>query len=320
MVDFSEQNNSFEKQMNEFLDGVSDDNEKESATGKDDIDVNQFLSDENQVADTSPQSGAGVTSAPQQTQRPNDYMTQEQIAYEIRLAEERGKVAGINSAMATIGKPASDQPQQAQQGFYKPEEIEFTPEERSFDEQALSFAEKVARRELNRVLETVVSPLQRVVQEQAQQLASYNEGVARTNAKVLYSQVQAIVPDLPNVVESPEWKQYLNQQNPFDSSITMADTFRSHLMAGRTSDLVNIINQFKSQRPSGRVQEQVSPGRSSVSTPPTSPATNGKPLFSKAKYDEALAAWQAGNITYAAFSKISDLYQEAALEGRVVDR
>lgn len=173
MVDFSEQNNSFEKQMNEFLDSVSDDKDE---TSKDDIDINQFLSDENANANNSYKSDGNKEAPTQSSQRPNEYMTQEQIAYEIRLAEERGKVAGINSAMATIGKPASDQPQQTQQGFYKPEEIEFTPEERSFDEQALSFAEKVARRELNRVLETVVSPLQRVVQEQAQQLASYGGG------------------------------------------------------------------------------------------------------------------------------------------------
>lgn len=326
MPNFSEEVSDFDRQMTAFLDnagnnGDGDEKNVDSNVKPGDIDPREFFSEEESagVTESTDNPVPVQPSASQNTTVPSQ-ITREMLEYEIRLAEERGRAAGISTAMTSLTNQNKEPEPDPNAGFYKPEEIEFSEEEQKLDPIALSFAAKVARREVDRVLSTVVKPLQTAVSEQAQQLANYSDGVARTNSRVLYSQVQTIIPDLPQVVESPEWKSYLNQPNPFDSSITLGNTFLQHLYAGRTNDIVNIIKQFKSQQPSAKQQGQVSPGRSSVGTPPVTPTTRGKPLFSKAKYDAAFEAWQSGRMTYSEFSKVSDLYQEAALEGRVVDK
>ena len=177
------------------------------------------------------------TSTQQSTQQPQPaaptMYTPEQLEYERRLAEERGRNAAYNDIYGRGVAPQQQQvqPQQPQQqSYFSAEELEFTEDElKNFSQDTTVYAAKIANRAVNRILNEVVAPLQQEVLAQREQLANYGAGVATTNAKVLYSQVQAVVPDLPQIVESPEWKAYMNSPNPLDSTSRVGDTFLSHL-------------------------------------------------------------------------------------------
>lgn len=248
--------------------------------------------------------------------------TPEQLEYERRLAEERGRSAAYNEIVRT-GVTVPQQPDrepQKQSGYFSPDEVEFTQDElETFSPETQKFAQKIANRALQRVLEQVVSPLQQQVEYQRQQIENYGQGVAKTNSQVLYSQVQQQIPELPQIVASQEWRNFMEQPSPVDSSIPLKNVFLSHLHNGRQHDILNIIKMFKQQNPSSQTQMQMqaAPGQSSVGNPPTTIPSRKPKMFDYSKYTDALARWQAGKITYAEFSQIEQMYDKAMMEGRI---
>lgn len=268
-----------------------------------------------------PQQAASTQQQPQQPPAAQMY-TPEQLEYERRLAEERGRSAAYNEIVRTGAQPAPQQvPQhQQQQGYFAPDEIEFTKEELdTFSPETQAFANKIANRALQRVLDNVVAPLQQEVMYQRQQLENYGQGVAKTNSQVLYSQVQQQIPDLPQIVASQEWRNFMEQPSPIDSTVTLKNVFLNHLHNGRQADILNIIRMFKQQNPSSQTQMQMqaAPGQSSVGNPPTTIPSRKPKMFDYSKYTDALARWQAGKITYAEFSQIEQMYDKAMMEGRI---
>lgn len=332
MPSYEQTNAAADAEMEAFLAGMNQPASTEQQTpavpATPDVKEEDYYDDEDDVG----QEGTGAAPAAQtqtytqqttqssQPPAPTMY-TPEQLEYERRLAEERGRNAAYNDIYGRGIAPQQQQvqpPQPQQQSYFSADELEFTEDElKNFSQDTTAYAAKIANRAVNRILNDVVAPLQQEVLAQREQLANYGAGVATTNAKVLYSQVQAVVPDLPQIVESPEWKAYMNSPNPLDSTSRVGDTFLSHLHRGNTKDILNIIQMFKKNNPGNAVQAQLSPGQSSVGQPPTTIPKREPKKLSYSKYLEALEKWQAGKMTYDEYAKVEKMFDNALMEGRV---
>ena len=332
MPSYEQTNAAADAEMEAFLAGMNQPASTEQQTpavpATPDVKEEDYYDDEDDVdqAGTSAAPAAQTQTHTQQTtlssQPPAPTMyTPEQLEYERRLAEERGRNAAYNDIYGRCIAPQQQQvpPQQhQQQSYFSADELEFTEDElKNFSQDTTAYAAKIANRAVNRILNDVVAPLQQEVLAQREQLANYGAGVATTNAKVLYSQVQAVVPDLPQIVESPEWKAYMNSPNPLDSTSRVGDTFLSHLHRGNTKDILNIIQMFKKNNPGNAVQAQLSPGQSSVGQPPTTIPKREPKQLSYSKYLAALEKWQAGKMTYEEYAKVEKMFDNALMEGRV---
>lgn len=333
MPSYDQVNAQADKEMADFLAGMSNpqtQQEQHEPPSQPAVKEEDFYADdENEFGDGStPETKPDTPSQPNQTpaqstpqqQAPSMY-TLEQLEYERRLAEERGRSAAYNELVrsgAQIQPPQYQQPQQ--QGYFSADDLEFTPEElETFSPETQKFANKIANRALQRVLDQVVAPLQQEVLIQRQQLENYGQGVAKTNSQVLYSQVQQQVPDLPQIVASQEWRNFMEQPSPVDSSVPIKTVFLGHLHNGRQHDILNIIKMFKQQNPGSQTQMQMqaAPGQSSVGNPPTTIPSRKPKMFDYSKYQEAMQRWQAGKITYTEFSEIEKLFDKAMMEGRI---
>lgn len=331
MPSYDQVNAQADKEMADFLAGMSNpqsQQEQQEPPSQSTVKEEDFYADDDdelggntqvEQPETPPQP-SNTQAQPTPQQAPSMY-TLEQLEYERRLAEERGRSAAYNELVrsgAQVPQPQQQQPQP--QGYFTADDLEFTPEElETFSPETQKFANKIANRALQRVLEQVVAPLQQEVLMQRQQLENYGQGVAKTNSQVLYSQVQQQVPDLPQIVASQEWRNFMEQPSPVDSSVPIKTVFLGHLHNGRQHDILNIIKMFKQQNPGSQTQMQMqaAPGQSSVGNPPTTIPSRKPKMFDYSKYQEAMQRWQAGKITYTEFSEIEKLFDKAMMEGRI---
>lgn len=286
------------------------------------IDEADFVADD-ETDDVAGQQGQqlGNTTPPSEPQQsatqPQTTFTMEQLEYERRLAEERGRNAAYYDLVVAGNKPNTTQETEAKP-YFQPEELEITPEERAqFSEETAAFAQKIANRAVDKILRDVVAPLQQEVLSQREQLAGYGSGMANTKARMLYSSVQSHVPDLPTIVASQEWKQFMEQPTPIDSNIKMGQVFLNHLHQGNEKDILAFIKMFKTQYPANQMQQQMAPGQASMGTPPTLTPDRKPKQYSYRKYQQALQRYNAGQMSYAEYKKIEELYDQAAAEGRI---
>lgn len=327
MADYEQANAKADAEMEAFLNGMNDQQQAGQQTppaqpAVPEVNEDDYTDDDDETGGAPAQPSQPAYTAPQsQQQQPQapTMFTPEQMEYERRLAEERGRNAAYNDLIGRGAVPQDQQHQQPQQQtYYTAEDLEFTPEEqKTYSEDTARFAAKIANRAVNRVLHDIVAPLQQEVMAQRQQIQNYGQGVATTNAKMLYSQVQAVVPDLPQIVESPEWQAYMNSPNPIDSTSRIRDTFIGHLHRGNTQDILNIIGMFKKNHQGNTVQTQMSPGQSSVGQPPTTIPNRKPKMLSYSKYLEAQQKWQAGKMTYDEYAKVEAMFDQASMEGRI---
>ena len=106
---------------------------------------------------SSPQAGV------QQPQAPASMMyTPEQLEYERRLAEERGRAAAYNELIRGQGQPQQPQQPPGPAPYFSDDELNFTQEEEStFSPETRVFAGKIANRAVDRILREVVAPAAR---------------------------------------------------------------------------------------------------------------------------------------------------------------
>lgn len=310
-----------DKELNDFLNGSGQPTQDGQPTT-----VTPDISEDDFVDETSQPVTQEVANPPThvQTAQSTTVVTAEQLEYERKLAEERGRAAAmaelISRGVTSPTNPVvSDQPQQQQpKPFFDESDITLTPDEQAtYTPEAVQFASKIANRAVDRLLREVVSPLQNEVAAQRELIANHGAGVAKTNAQVLYSQVQTAVPDLPQIVNSQEWRDFLQEQTPLDSNIRIGDVFLGHLHRGQTNDILNIINMFKQKVQASPMQAAMAPGQSSVSNPPTTLHSSKPKMLSYAKFLDAQSRWQKGLIPYEEYARIEDIYDKAALENRI---
>lgn len=290
------------------------------------INEDDFIDDEDELGgqENPNQQQSYQTAQPQQeqtqtqTQTPTMY-TAEQLEYERRLAEERGRNAAYSEWVNQSGQQQY-QPQQTQthQPFITDDMIEFTPEEQEkYSEEAYTFASKVANRAIKNLIDQVVAPLQQQVAQQAQTLQTQGMRATEDKARTVSDGLHREIPDLKEIVKSSEWLRYINGPDPFDSTRKLGDVFLNHLYSGRANDARNIIDAFRRQHRVEPAQSQMSPGQSSVGNPPTTLPNRKNKMLSYDKFLEKQRLWQSGMISYEEYAQVEAMYDRAAMEGRV---
>lgn len=252
-----------------------------------------------------------------QTQTPTMY-TAEQLEYERRLAEERGKNAVLGDMVGRGG--GYNQPSQPEVNpYFTDEMLQITPEEmEAFGEETTAFATKVANRTIKRLIDEVIIPMQQDQIRMQNQLNQYGNGMANTSAQMLYNRVQERVPHLRNITQNPEWGKFL-QETPAPMSgrgVSLESVFRAHLKSGNVDGIVEIIDAF-TQSGGRQMQQQMSPGQSSVGNPPTTLPNRKSKMLSYDKFLEKQRLWQSGMISYEEYAQVEAIYDRAAMEGRV---
>lgn len=287
------------------------------------INEDDFLDDDELGGQEQPnQNTPNQTSQPQaeqaQPQTPTMY-TAEQLEYERRIAEERGRNAAYSEWVSRTGQSHPQQQQvQQPQPFITDEMIQFTPEEQErYTEEAYTFATKIANRAIKNLMDQVVTPLQQQVEQQAQALQNQGMRATEDKARAVSDSLYREIPELKEIVKSPEWLQYINGADPFDSTRKLGDVFLNHLYNGRANDARNIIDSFRRQHRAEPAQSQMAPGQSSVGNPPTTLPNRKNKMLSYDKFLEKQRLWQNGSITYDEYADIVAIYDRAAVEGRI---
>lgn len=244
------------------------------------------------------------------------HVSHEQLDFLIRSAEERGRLSALSQQ--PVQQPAQPQSAIADDALYPEDQLVLTEEEKqNFNPETIKLAEKIANRAANELYRKQVVPLRQALQQQNDHIAKQQEGVAKTAAQMLYSQVQSIIPDLPTLTQTKGWQSYLQSASPLDSSVTIGDIFRSHLGRGRVDDIVGIINTYKQAQPGASQQMAMAPGMASTGTPQTSTNKQSVKMLSYAKFQTAQQQYVSGLMTYDEYSKVEALYARAAAEGRI---
>lgn len=319
MPTYDETVNQADQELDDFLNQATQTTSSEQpATGVPDINEDDFVDDNSQPVTTHE---VANPTAPVQNVPSTTALTAEQLEYERKLAEERGRAAAMAEMLsrgvaAPTNTVVNDQP--PPKPFFEESDITLTPDEQAtYTPEAVQFASKIANRAVDRLLREVVSPLQNEVAAQRELIANHGAGVAKTNAQVLYSQVQTAVPDLPQIVKSPEWQNFLQEPTPLDSNIRIGDVFLGHLHRGQTNDILNIISMFKKKVQASPMHAAMAPGQSSVGNPPTTLHSSKPKMLSYAKFLDAQSKWQRGLIPYEEYARIEAIYDKAALEDRI---
>lgn len=322
--------------MDKFLAGMSGEQPQPPAEGQkeDEIDESQFVvDDEGEGEEETPNqpqvppgsssgSGSGMgqppaQQPPAQAQAPTMY-TPEQLEYERRLAEERGR----NSAMTQLLQGGAQHQPPEQKGpapLFDPSEIQLTDDEINlYGKDATSYAEKIAKRVVQQMHEKAILPLQQQIYQQQQALNQNRVDAATQQSQLLFQRVQAAVPELPQITQSQEWRNFLNTPVPgTGGSASMRSFLETNIRQGNFDGIKEIVDIYLDRSKQSGLQSQVSPGRSQVSTPPSTLATRKPKQLAYSKFLSAKNQYVSGLMSYDEFSRIEAVYDKAAVEDRI---
>lgn len=319
-------------EMDKFLAGMNGEQPQPPAEGKkeDELDESQFAVEDEGEEETPSQpqapsgSSPGTNQLPAQqppAQAPTMY-TPEQLEYERRLAEERGR----NAAMTQMMQGGVQQQQQHQQPehqgpapLFDPSEIQLTDEEINlYGKDATAYAEKIAKRVMQQVHEKAIIPLQQQIYQQQQALNQSRVDSATQQSQLLFQRVQAAVPELPQITQSQEWRNYLNTPAPgTGGAVAMRTLLETNIRQGNFDGIKEIVDIYLDRSKQSGLQSQVSPGRSQVSTPPSTLATRKPRQLAYSKFLSARNQYASGQMSYDEFSRIEAVYDKAAVEDRI---
>lgn len=321
-----------DEQMDKFLAGMNGEQPQPPAEKQkeDELDESQFAVDDEGEEETPSQTqvpsgsddGTDKSSrqqpTQQKTQAPTMY-TPEQLEYERRLAEERGK----NAAMTQMMQGGAQQHQQPEhQGpapLFDPSEIQLTDDEINlYGKDATAYAEKIAKRVMQQVHEKTILPLQQQLYQQQQALNQSRVDSATQQSQLLFQRVQAAVPTLPQITQSQEWRDYLNTPAPgTGGAVAMRTLLETNIRQGNFDGIKEIVDIYLDRSKQSGLQSQVSPGRSQVSTPPSTLATRKPKQLAYSKFLSAKNQYVSGLMSYDEFSRIEAVYDKAAVEDRI---
>ena len=315
-------------EMKQFLAGLNGEQPQPPAEGKtdDEIDESQFVVDDEGEEETPNQpqapagSGIGNSQPPSQQQPPQapTMYTPEQLEYERRVAEERGRNAAMMQMMQGGAQP--QQPEhQGPKPLFDPSEIQITDEEISlYGKDATAYAEKIAKRVMQQVHEKAILPLQQQIYQQQQELNKSRVDSATQQSQLLFQRVQAAVPELPKITQSQEWRNYLNTPAPgTGGAVAMRTLLETNIRQGNFDGIKEIVDIYLDRSKQSGLQSQVSPGRSQVSTPPSTLATRKPKQLAYSKFLSAINKYASGQMSYEEFARIEAVYDKAAVEDRI---
>ena len=130
------------------------------------------------------------------------------------------------------------------------------------------------------------------------------------------SQLKSVVPDIDELVRTPEWQEYIKQPDVYGSGRTIASYVQEGIQYGNVRQLAQIVDQFKQTRKQNAPQpRQVAPGRAQTTLPNTAPR-RGK-MLNMSDFDRATSAFQAGRLSWDKYQVVLNEFNEAMLDGRV---
>lgn len=316
--------------MDKFLAGMNGEQSQPPAEGQkeDELDETQFAVDDEGEEETpsQPQAPAGSSSGTNQppsqqppAQAPTMY-TPEQLEYERRLAEERGRNAAMTQMMQGGAQQHQQQPEhQGPAPLFDPSEIQLTDDEINlYGKDATAYAEKIAKRVMQQVHDKAILPLQQQLYQQQQALNQSRVDSATQQSQLLFQRVQAAVPTLPQITQSQEWRDYLNTPAPgTGGAVAMRTLLETNIRQGNFDGIKEIVDIYLDRSKQSGLQSQVSPGRSQVSTPPSTLATRKPKQLAYSKFLSAKNQYVSGLMSYDEFSRIEAVYDKAAVEDRI---
>lgn len=209
-----------------------------------------------------------------------------------------------------------------QQEQYVPNVV-FQDQELAVDERyeqdygdANPYIASIAKRVANDLYQRTVVPLQQQLQAVQGQLQSQEQFNQSQRTDTLHMQLKSVVPDIDELVRTPEWQSYIKQPDVYGSGRTIASFVQEGIQYGNVRQLAQIVNQFKQARgQTAPKPQQVAPGRAQTTVPNTAPR-RGKVLY-MSEFDRATQQFQAGKLSWDKYQVIANEFNEAMLEGRV---
>lgn len=317
-------------EMEKFLAGMNGEQPQPPADSQkeDELDESQFAVEDEAEAETQSQTQAPSSSTngtsqpagqqPPQTQAPTMY-TPEQLEYERRLAEERGRNAAMAQMMQGTAQQSQQPTQQEPAPLFDPSEIQLTDDEINlYGKDATAYAEKIAKRVMQQVHEKAILPLQQQFYQQQQVLNQSQAASAAQQSQLLFQRVQAAVPELPQITRSQEWRNFLDTPAPgTGGAVPMKALLETNIRQGNFDGIKEIVDIYLDRSKQSGLQSQISPGRSQVSTPPSTLATRKPRQLAYSKFLSARNQYASGQMSYDEFSRIEAVYDKAAVEDRI---
>lgn len=174
----------------------------------------------------------------------------------------------------------------------------------------------IAKRVANELHQRTIVPLQNELANVRSQLQSQSEFNQVQKTDVIHMQLKSVVPDIDELVRTPEWQEYIKQPDVYGSGRTIASYVQEGIQYGNVRQLAQIVDQFKQTRKQNAPQpRQVAPGRAQTTLPNTAPR-RGK-MLNMSDFDRATSAFQAGRLSWDKYQVVLNEFNEAMLDGRV---
>lgn len=316
MADFDQAHN----ELSDFLDQTFSEQPQETQKPQEqeDDEIKEFLTPDEDEQDLVQQPQQPVQQVQQQ---PVQLSEQDRIInLERELAATKTRSQMYENALQQ--RYQQDYAMQQQQVEYVPN-VAFHDNEIAVDERyendygdANPYISAIAKRVANDLYQRTVVPLQQELQAVRGQLQSQAEFNSRQSADTLHVQLKSVVPDIDEIVRTPEWKAYINQPDQYGSGRTIASYVQEGIQYGNVRQLAQIAQQFKQIRQqSAPKQQQVAPGRAQTAVPNTAPRRGA--TLKMSDFDRATQAFQAGKLSWDKYQVIANEFNEAMLDGRV---
>lgn len=216
--------------------------------------------------------------------------------------------------------------QQAQQQAPAPATPEFSLDnvldasDREVFKDFLPLLHKVTAAQRNHMAEHVLTPLQAQVAQLAQAAQQAERRAAGATDASFTASLYARIPQLPTVVNTPEWRTYLKTPAPYSGGRTVEQRMVEAYQGGDVATIAQFYEGFVATRAAPSTPPAVpaagAPARAVTPPVPAGGQGDGAPRFiSTARLDAALAAAQSGKMSRDAYDKLMDDMLSAGLEG-----
>ncbi|MEY4909928.1 MAG: hypothetical protein RL260_3646 [Pseudomonadota bacterium] len=272
-----------------------------------------FVDDKGAITQETPSTPAPVAAAPAAPSQSETLMQQLLHQNQALIAQMQGQqeaqaraVANVQATAPTIADFNMDSVLDAN--------------DREIYKDFLPLLAKVTAAQQAYVQTTHVAPLQQRVAELQRETHAAQQRAAGASDSSFTAALYARVPDLPKVVNTPEWRTYLKSQAPFSGGATVEQRVVQAYQAGDVATISEFYDGFAARRAAPGAPPAVAaagaPGFAAQA--PVANGVAGAPAqryISQARLDAALAAAQSGRMSRDAYDKLMDDMLTAGLEG-----
>lgn len=202
------------------------------------------------------------------------------------------------------------------QVFRAPEAPQLTPEERDMYTASLPVIQRYAEYHSQQAVAGLRDTVREVMagrMELEDELAALRQAQQANPRAQLDATVRAQVPDIDNMLASPQWKEFCNKQIPH-LGVTPGEVIGAHYQNGNAQGVVSVVNMFKNRSKTSRT-ETPAPAQRAASAPVVQGGGRGRLRYSE--LDAAYNKAEQGLLARDKLAQIVEKYETAAAEGRV---